>query len=81
MIGHNFRWAGDPGFSEVLDQGHVAVLLGEQNLAEQKDPRILQCHPAVGGLNYTRLGASHDGGYYQYAVRPENWINHDKGGF
>jgi hypothetical protein len=81
MIGHKFRWAGDPGFSEVLDQGHVAVLLGEQNLAEQKDPRILQCHPAVGGLNYTRLGASHDGGYYQYAVRPENWINHNKGGF
>jgi tryptophan synthase beta subunit len=65
----------------VLDQGHVGVLLGEQNLAEQKDPRILQSHPAVGGLNYTRLGASHDGGYYQYAVRPENWINHNKGGF
>jgi hypothetical protein len=81
MVGHNFRWAGPPGASAVLDQGHVAVLLGEQNLAEQKDPRILQSHPAVGGLNYTRLGASHDGGYYQYAVRPENWINHKKGGF
>jgi hypothetical protein len=66
-----------------LDQGHVAVLMGEQNLAEQKDPRILQSHPhpAVDGLNFTRLGASHDGGFYQYAVRPENWINHDKGGF
>jgi hypothetical protein len=81
MIGRKFRWAGDPGFSEVLDQGHVAVLLGEQNLAEQKDPRILQSHPAVGGLNYTRLGRSHDGWFYQYVVRPEDWINHDKGGF
>ena len=83
MVGHNFRWAGPPGASEVLDQGHVAVLMGEQNLAEQKDPMILHSHPhpAVDGLNFTRLGASHDGGYYHYAVRPENWINHDKGGF
>lgn len=81
MVGRNFAWAGLPGASAVLDQGHVAVLMGEQNLAEQKDPMILQSHPAVHGLNYTRLGASHNHWYYQYAVRPQNWINHNKGGF
>jgi hypothetical protein len=81
MVGRNFVWAGLPGASAVLDQGHVAVLMDEQNLAQQKDPMILQSHPAVGGLNYTRLGASHNHWYYQYAVRPEDWINHDKGGF
>jgi hypothetical protein len=83
MVGRNFVWAGPPGASAVRDQGHVAVLMDEQNLAEQKDPRILHSHPhpAVDGLNFTRLGASHGVGYYHYAVRPENWINHDKGGF
>jgi hypothetical protein len=81
MVGRNFVWSGLPGPSAVLVQGHVAVLMGEQNLAEQKDPMILQSHPAVDGLNYTRLGASHDGGYYQYAIRPENWIDNDEGNF
>lgn len=81
LVGRYFRWAGRPGFSGVLDQGHVAVLMGEQNLAQQKDPLILHSHPAVGGLNYTRLGASHAGWYYEYAIRPEDWINHDKGSF
>jgi hypothetical protein len=81
MVGRNFVWAGAPGASPVVDQGHVAVLLGEQNLAEQKDPMILQSHPAVDGLNFTRLGHSHDGGFYHYAIRPRNWINHDRGSF
>ncbi len=83
MVGRNFVWGGFPGASEVLDQGHVAVLMGEQDLAAQKDPMILHSHPhpAVDGLNYTRLGNSHNHWYYQYAIRPENWINHDKSGF
>lgn len=77
LIGRYFRWDG----AAVGDQGHVGVLLGEQNLAEQKDPLILHSHPAVGGLARTRLGASHAGFYYHYIVRPEDWINHEVGGF
>jgi hypothetical protein len=83
LIGRNFVWAGTPGASKVVDQGHVAALMGENNLAKQKDPLILQSHPhpAVNGLNYTRLGLSHNHWYYQYAVLPEDWINHNKNNF
>jgi hypothetical protein len=82
LIGRYFRWAGDPGFSAVVDQGHVAVLWDEHNLAEQKDAWVVQSHPDVGGLDWNvHLTKSHAGWYYEYAVRPENWINHDKGGF
>jgi hypothetical protein len=86
LIGRYFQWAGDPGFSEVVDQGHVAVLWDEHNLAQQKDAWVVQSHPEVGGLNWwTHLSVSNatsDGSnYYDYAVRPENWINHDKNNF
>src|SRR3712207_8696730 len=37
MVGRNFVWAGLPGASAVLDQGHVAVLMDEQNLAERSE--------------------------------------------
>jgi hypothetical protein len=77
MVGRYFSWMR----LAQGDQGHVAVLLGEQNLAEQNDPLILQSHPEVGGLARTRLGLSHSGWYYEYAIRPEYWINHDAGGF
>jgi hypothetical protein len=82
LIGRYFEWAGAPGASRVVDQGHVAVLWDEHNLAEQKDAWVVQSHPGVGGLDWnTRLTVSHNGGYYDYAVRPEDWINHDKSGF
>jgi len=82
LIGRYFQWAGDPGFSAVIDQGHVAVLWDEHNLAEQKNAWVVQSHPAVGGLDWNvHLVQSHDDGYYDYAVRPEYWIDHDKGDF
>jgi hypothetical protein len=85
LIGRYFKWAQDPGASVVLDQGHVAVLYDEHNLAEGKDAWVIQSHPEVGGLNWwTRLTVSNDNGgtnYYDYAIRPEYWINHDKDGF
>jgi hypothetical protein len=82
LIGKYFVWAGDPEASVVLDQGHVAVLWDEHNLAKNKDAWVVQSHPQVRGLNWwTTLTVSHDGGFYDYAVRPENWINHDKGSF
>jgi hypothetical protein len=77
LIGRYFSW-------ERLnhgDQGHVAVLLGEQDLAHQRDPLILHSHPEVGGLARTRLGASHAGWYYEYACLPWDWINHPHSGF
>jgi hypothetical protein len=81
LIGRYFRWAGAPGFSLVLDQGHVTVLLEEQNLAEQKPGLILHSHPAVGGVAKTNLGNSHAGWYYEYWIAPEDWLNHNKGRF
>jgi hypothetical protein len=82
LIGKYFEWWGDPGASAVKDQGHVVVLWDEHNLAMNKDAWVVQSHPEVGGLNWwTRLTASHEGGYYDYAIRPENWIDHDQGGF
>ena len=82
LIGRYFVWGGDPGASTVVDQGHVAVLWDEHNLAEQKDAWVVQSHPDVGGLDWNvHLTKSHAGWYYDYAVRPEYWINHDKGGF
>jgi putative chitinase len=81
LVGRYFEWEGAPGHSRVVDQGHVAVLWDEHNLAEQKDAWVVQSHPGVGGLDWnTRLTESHAGGYYHYAIRPEDWINHDKGG-
>lgn len=65
----------------MVDQGHIGVLVRAQNLAEQQDGLLLHSHPAVGGLAYTRLGASHAGFYYDEWCAPEDWINHDKGGF
>jgi hypothetical protein len=81
LIGRYFRWAGAPGFSAVKDQGHVGVLLRAQDLKNQQDGLLLHSHPAVGGLNRTRLGASHANGYYDYWIHPRDWINHDKGKF
>jgi|SRR5215208_617728 len=82
LVGRYFRWAGAPGFSAVVDQGHVAVLWDEHNLAEQKDAYIIQSHPDVAGLDWnTHLTYSHQGWFYEYAVRPEDWINHDLGRF
>src|SRR4051812_12000916 len=84
LIGKNFVWAGDPGASEVVDQGHVAVLWDEHNLAKGKDAWVVQSHPHrwVGGLNWcTHQTASHDGGFYDYAILPKDWINHDLGKF
>jgi hypothetical protein len=82
LIGKYFVWGRDPGASVVLDQGHVAVLWDEHNLAQNKDAWVVQSHPEVWGLNWwTPLTVSHDGGYYEYAVRPEDWINHDKNRF
>ncbi len=77
LIGRYFRWEGE----RVGDQGHVGVLLEPQDLAHQQDGLLLHSHPGVGGLAKTRLGASHAGWYYEYVVRREDWINHDKGGF
>jgi hypothetical protein len=81
MILRPFRWAGAPGFSAVIDQGHVGVLLEEQHLATQKPGLLLHSHPAVGGLARTNLQASHDGGYYRWWVHPEDWIAHNLGKF
>ncbi len=81
LVGRYFRWEGAPGRSRVLDQGHVGVLTTAQDLKNQQDGVLLHSHPAVGGLNKTRLGASHAGWYYDYWIHPEDWINHDKGGF
>lgn len=85
LIGKYFEWAGDPGASAVLSQGHVAVLWDEHNLAENKDAWVVQSEPS-GGLDWwTHLTVSNrmsDGSnYYDYAILPEDWINHDLGGF
>lgn len=81
LIGRNFRWAGAPGFSAVVDQGHVGVLVEAQDLKNQQGGILLHSHPAVGGLNRTKLGDSHAGWYYQYWIHPRDWINHDVGRF
>jgi hypothetical protein len=52
-----------------------------QDLKNQQDGLLLHSHPAVGGLNRTRLSASHANGYYDYWIHPRDWINHDKGKF
>jgi hypothetical protein len=43
------RWALPHSWDRVArgDQGHVAVVLGEQDLSEQKDPMILHFHPVT----------------------------------
>lgn len=81
LIGRYFRWAGAPGFSAVEDQGHVGVLLEPQDLNNNKGGILLHSHPAVGGLNQTKLGDSHQGWYYNYWIHPGDWINHDIGKF
>jgi hypothetical protein len=81
MIIRPFRWAGAPGFSGVLDQGHVGVLLEEQHLAKQKPGLLLHSHPGVGGVARTNLQASHDGGYYRWWVHVDDWCNHALGKF
>lgn len=74
LIGRYFKWAGDPGASVVEDQGHVAMLWDEHNLARQRDAWVVQSHPDVGGLNWwTRLTVSNEywgTNYYDYAILP-----------
>lgn len=71
----------DDGHLAGGDQGHVGVLVQPQDLRNQRDGVLLHSHPAVGGLARTRLGASHAGWYYHYAILPQDWINHGRGAF
>jgi hypothetical protein len=41
LIGRYFKWAGAPGFSAVVDQGHVGVLLQAQDLKNQQGGMLL----------------------------------------
>lgn len=73
MLGRYFTWDRvDRG-----DQGHVMYVLDGGVI----NPRILHSHPAIGGLDITRMGDTHAGWYIEYAIRPQFWINHDAGGF
>ncbi len=74
LVGRFFRWGPN---GEVLDQGHVGVLVRANDLANQQDGLLLHSHPEVGGLAYTRLGASHANWYYDYVIWPEDWVNHN----
>ena len=65
-------------FRDSIDQGHWALALGGG-----PDAHVLQSFAYDGagnpGLNQTyTVRASHDGGYYRYIVRAEDWIDHDK---
>lgn len=68
-------------FRDVNDQGHGAVILGNWRVLQSFDGN----EPLKGttdgpGLNarYT-ADASHAGGYYEYALFPPDWINHNVG--
>jgi predicted chitinase len=71
LIGRYFTWER----SANGDQGHVAVVL--------EDGYLLQSYDGDGygypGVNAaTHIVDSHAGYYYEYAVRPENWIGLDE---
>lgn len=60
-------------YKNVKDQGHVALTVNRQNKTY-----VLQSFDKEGvNMKYT-LKESHDGGYYQYAVLPENWVHRKK---
>ena len=65
-------------FRDSIDQGHWAMSLGDG-----PDAHVLQSFAYDGagnpGLNKTyTVRASHDGGYYKYIGRREDWIDHDR---
>jgi len=60
-------------YRDPTDQGHVAVVLGNGNVLQSYDAGLGR--PGV-NTNATIAG-SHSGYYYEYAVRPENWIGLD----
>jgi hypothetical protein len=68
LIGRYFSWKR----LQQGDQGHVAVILTDK----VDNPYILQSYPPAGLTNNVQLGTSHAGWYYEYAVRPHNWINY-----
>jgi hypothetical protein len=64
LLGRHYR--------DTVDQGHVAVVLA--------DGKVLQSFANVYGgtspgvnARYT-VAESHDGGYYEYVVLPEDWL-------
>jgi hypothetical protein len=72
LIGRYFSW----GRLRKADQGHVAVILTDKVDNPYIYPYILQSYPPAGLTNNVLLGTSHAGWYYEYAVRPHNWINY-----
>jgi hypothetical protein len=65
-------------YRNTYDQGHVAVVLANgrvlQSFANARGGRW----PGVNST-YT-VAQSHDGGYYEYAVRPKDWLGGTSGG-
>lgn len=72
LIGRYFTWER----SANGDQGHVAVVL--------EDGYLLQSYDAGGGYPGVNTDAhivdSHAGYFYEYAVRPENWLGEEVDG-
>jgi hypothetical protein len=70
-------------YRDVKDQGHVAVVL-DGALGEESP--VLQSF-AKGGYPETQPGVnadftvkeSHDGGYYEHAVLPSQWLSLERG--
>jgi len=62
-------------YSDIKDQGHLGILINTDSV---KGPMILQSIPDEGvNMKYT-LTESDEGNYYDYIVRPEHWIPHNK---
>jgi hypothetical protein len=64
LIGRRFR--------DVEDQGHVAIVIGGDFVLQSFAFEPMGAEPGVNST-YT-VTESHDGGFYEYAVSPQDWL-------
>ena len=70
-------------FRNSVDQGHGAIVLGNYKVLQSYDGgEFFEGGTNGPGLNIrSNVDASHGGSYYEYAVMPGDWINHEQGRF